>query len=108
MPWSCRSHRVANASHKTCSSLRINAQRNSGRRPEWANQLLQQESPSLMGKGRPCPLPTFAKRGASAGGPLPCLSPRNLSFLICKVASMLSAGRRVFISQRGLKTTEVF
>lgn len=61
-----------------------------------------------MGKGRPCPLPTFAKRGASAGGPLPCLSPRNLSFLICKVASLLSAGRRVFISQRGLKTTEVF
>lgn len=41
---------------------------------------------------------TWGVRGGAPAFP----SAQDLSFLICKVASMLSAGRRVFISERGL------
>lgn len=41
---------------------------------------------------------TWGVRGGAPAFP----SAQDLSFLIRKVASMLSAGRRVFISERGL------
>lgn len=74
-----------------------------GGRTGQANRLPQpQESPSLMGEGCPRLLTAVPARGASAGGPLPSHPPRTPAFSSLKVASVLSAGRRVFISERSL------